>query len=349
MLYEEIERLILNNDRENIYKLIKAKNDYYSYESIIYEIVRYNKINIVKYLYENGCPCYQDKFIVDKSLNKMDVKKYKEIHECIWNYELIHYSLINKAFDVFLFLYRNNCETFFKYNSYTLYYKYVPKDKTIKNFLKENCSEYNKIKLYRAIKKGQIVYIKKIYNQNNIFKRRCITYDWDCIMMKLAIKYNHINIVKYMIETEYPIAEDLCEYCIEYNNLDILKYFCNELNISIFDKYIYSISLYKKNIDMIKFIENKFNYNYFNHIYDIVKDNLYDIFLYLHNKYNPSEEEIKYIFYYNRKNMLQYLINTNFNNILFNIDFLKKYTYMLLRNYTHLNSKIISKIYKEYI
>jgi len=97
-----------------------------------------------------------------------------------------------------------------------------------------------------------------------LFDNDYIDYTFDNIP-KLAVKYNHLHIVKWCLDIEFD-NNLIDRYCAKYNNTDILTYLHqNNYNIS---PIIPALSIQYDNIDVFKWcVRNNIEFDHFTPIY----------------------------------------------------------------------------------
>ena len=262
----EIDKINCDNDLIKLFiKKIELTED------IILKIIEYsciwNNRDIISYFIENNYDIYSDEIFDNLIIyNHIDLLKY----------------IITKNQDIFMNYYYNDCVVLsclegkleilkylislnnnFDYEEYIIYSYQSKNLETLKYFIK-NIKDYNlPNNLLNKICKNNNLDILKFYisNCNSLMIH-------ERIFMDLCSNSNKLEMFKYLIEKKIIIItsnklEDIVDYCLDYDNLDLFKFIVKNYKNLIdikkvnIDEYIdYLIS--KCDIDFIKFLVSEY-------------------------------------------------------------------------------------------
>ena len=334
--------IIENNKLEEIknsFQFLDINNENL-YDKIVLIVNYYSKNNFVNIVAEYG---YLDLFVfINNNL-------FYEI-----NHLTCKIAVMNGHFHIIYFII-HNCENIDNTTNPLF-------DSSLLNSLIKFSIQYKKLqcfinliafgnKINFAIKNGPL----KNYKDLNLIK---VFYplQLNINMFYYAIKYNSLEIVKYLIKQNFIIDNKCINIALQYDKLEILKYFY-EINFNIFNIDIFLIAIEFCSIDTIIFIENIINekinlvselYNNIVYIhtikyYVIQRDN-FEIFKYFFdNKLNIDNHILLRII--NKKNydIINYIWNKENHNIFNNIiPIIFKHTFML--DFLHKNNFFNNKI-----
>lgn len=178
----------------------------------MFEFVCSNKLEFVKKIIKNHSLTIRCISWAAFS-GKLDIVKYLHEQGCPWNGCVLNDSCFNGHLEVTKYLYKNGCPVRRKALTYTITRGYLS---TLK-YLYESLIEYHWDDSYlsEAALCGNVEIIKYLHNNN---------FPWNNDIMINAVMSGKLDAIKYLHENDFPWNEDVLSIAINRGNLDIIKY-----------------------------------------------------------------------------------------------------------------------------
>ena len=253
-----------NNFKFNTHSVIKA--------------IKTENINIIKYMLDNDFNCTKTAFEVACSTGNLDIIKlihdYEFYFGCNSEYTLImNNAIVSNNNELVTYLYYNNYK--FKNNSiiYAIHYSDLNMIKTIIDIGYNIYTCYEDV-YYNVALSGNLEmlkYFKSMFEfNNNMFyaaakngKLECLQWlkDNNCPYSSNtyigAINNGNIHNLNWLKNNNCPLCEGMYECAINLDNILVIDWLLN--NNFTYENLIY-MAIKKGNIDMIKFLDSKLNY-----------------------------------------------------------------------------------------